>query len=94
MFSLVHEIFVFFQFTQAPIHFNQANLQKLEYTTYENQLGDLNEEYATIFEEKQGAIRSLIAAIDGKDEAQIAARQASVDALIEQEKSVRQEVDQ
>lgn len=87
-------VFVFFQFTQAPIHFNQSNLQKLENTSYESQLGDLNEEYATIFEEKQGAIRSLITAIDGKNEAQIAERQASVDALIEQEKNVRQEVDQ
>ncbi|MEM8523993.1 MAG: sodium:solute symporter [Bacteroidota bacterium] len=87
-------VFVFFQFTQAPIHFNQANLQKLENTTYESQLGDLNEEYATIFEEKQGAIRNLITAIDGQDEAQIAARQASVEALIEQEKNVREEVDE
>lgn len=87
-------VFVFFQFTQAPIHFNQANLQKLENTTYESQLGDLNEEYATIFEEKKGAIRNLITAIDGKDEAQIEERQANVEALIAQEKDVREEVDQ
>ncbi|MEN0047607.1 MAG: sodium:solute symporter [Bacteroidota bacterium] len=87
-------VFVFFQFTQAPIHFNQANLQKLENTTYESQLGDLNEEYATIFKEKQGAIRNLITAIDGKDEAQIEERQANVEALIAQEKDVREEVDQ
>ncbi|MEL6943102.1 MAG: sodium:solute symporter [Bacteroidota bacterium] len=87
-------VFVFFQFTQAPIHFNQANLQKLENTTYESQLGDLNTQYTSVFEEKQGAIRNLITAIDGKNEAQIAARQASVEALIEEEKSIRNEVDQ
>jgi len=87
-------VFIFFQFTQAPIHFNQANLQKLENSTYESQLGALNDQYTAVFEEKQGAIRNLITAIDGKDEARIAERQTSVDALIAQEKDLRQEVDQ
>ncbi len=82
-------VFIFFQFTQPPIHFNQSNLDKLSGTQYEQELIDLKTQHHQIFEQKQIAIRSLI---DATDEASIATQQTRIQALIGEDKEVREEV--
>ncbi len=79
-------VFIFFQFTQPPIHFNQANLDKIENT---QELQTLQTQHDQIFEQKQSAIRSLIAA---EDEANINAQRTRIQNLIKQDKEVREEV--
>lgn len=79
-------VFVFFQFTKAPIHFNQSNLDKIEGSV---ELEQLEGQYADIFEQKQLAIRGLI---DAKDESSIAEQQVVLNALMDQEQEVREEV--
>lgn len=85
-------VFVFFQFINPPIHFNQANLTKLENSEYQPQLNQLQQEQATVFEEKQVAIRELISAVESKNESAITAQQANVQSLLDQDKSIREEV--
>ncbi|MEM9848920.1 MAG: sodium/solute symporter, partial [Bacteroidota bacterium] len=86
-------VFVFFQFTKSPLHFNQANLVKLENTEYESQLETLEAEHTTVFEEKQVAIRSLIDAIETENETQIEAEQSRVTNLLAQENEIKAQVD-
>ncbi|MEM0991621.1 MAG: sodium:solute symporter [Bacteroidota bacterium] len=86
-------VFVFFQFTKSPLHFNQANLVKLENTEYESQLETLEAEHTTVFEEKQVAIRSLIDAIEAENETQIEAEQSRVTNLLAQENEIKAQVD-
>ena len=85
-------VFVFFQFTKPPIHYNQSNLAALENSEYNSQLQDLKDQHTILFDEQQAAIRGLITAIDNEEEAAIATNQANVKALHEQEKNLRAEV--
>ncbi|MFK7933677.1 MAG: sodium:solute symporter [Saprospiraceae bacterium] len=83
-------VFIFFQFTQPPIHFNQANLNKIENQT---QLVTLQQEYDLVFSEKQAAIGDLITNINQENESGITAAQATVNGLMEKENGVRDKVD-
>lgn len=83
-------VFIFFQFTQAPIHFNQANLIKIE---NQAQLTELQTEYDLVFNQKQTAIRELIDNIDQENEAAVVSTQSTINALMTQEDEVRDKVD-
>lgn len=83
-------VFIFFQFTQAPIHFNQANLNKIENQV---QLAELQTEYDLVFEEKQAAIRGLITNIDQENEVAITSSQVTINTLMDRETEVRNKVD-
>ena len=85
-------VFIFFQFAQPPVHYNTANLKKLENTEYASQLNTLQEEHNTLYNEKQGAIRSLITAMDQDDAAAITQAQAGVKALHAQDLEIRGQV--
>ncbi len=85
-------VFVFFQFTNPPIHFNQANLQKLENSQYQAELNELQVMQNTVFEEKQTTIRALIEAVESKDENAINNQQLAVQDLIDQDKEIRDKV--
>ncbi|MEM9888610.1 MAG: sodium:solute symporter [Bacteroidota bacterium] len=86
-------VFMFFQFTQSPVHFNQANLAKLENTEYKNQLESLKTEHANVFNEKQNAIRTLISAMESESSAQINTEQTRVKSLLLEENAIRAQVD-
>jgi len=85
-------VFVFFQFVQPPVHFNTANLNKLENTEYATQLNTLQEEHNTLYDQKQGAIRSLVTAIDQDDATAISQAQAGVKALHAKDLEIRGQV--
>lgn len=85
-------VFVFFQFTKPPVHFNTANLIQVEEAGYTEELQSLEAEQTAIFEEKQAELRGLMAAIRAEDEVVIASRQEAVKQLIEQDQQVRDEV--
>lgn len=85
-------VFVFFQFTKPPVHFNEANITELEGTQYETDLIDVQRQHDAVFDEKQLAIRSLITAIDADDETQINSARVQVQGLHQKDLELRKEV--
>jgi len=85
-------VFVFFQFVEPPIHYNTANLSKLENTQYQAQLSQLEQEHDLIFDQKQTAIRHLITAIRQEDQPAIEATRSNVTALHDEDKAIRKQV--
>ncbi len=85
-------VFMFFQFTRPPIHFNEANLDKLKGTTYEPRLQDLEQRYQEVFELRESSIRQLITAQRQENEAAVAEAQTAVQALLSEDLQIRDEV--
>lgn len=85
-------VFVFFQFTKPPLHFNQTNVLALEKAGYEPRLDSLTLEYDRVFESKKAALTGLIGAMRSGDEAAIASGKATVQAFQEQDAALREEV--
>ncbi len=85
-------VFVFFQFNRPPVHFNNANLERLEGTAAEARLQKLDEEHAILFETQQVEMRELIAANEQGNEAAVAASQAKLSDLRAQDDAIRSEV--
>lgn len=86
-------VFVFFQFTKAPIHFNKANLEKVQTEEYSNQLSTYQQEYDAIFDKKQVVIRDLVKANQAQNQSAIDQNQSKITQLIEADKNVRAKVD-
>lgn len=84
-------VFVFFQFEQPPLHFNSANVEKLEGTEYVDDYENLEAQHNTLFLQQQLEARELIAAIERNDEASIAASQNQISALQSTENNLREE---
>ena len=85
-------VFVFFQFQQPPVHFNSANIQKVEDSYYGDSLQILQQQYDQVFQEKQTAVLNMMDAIRAEDEVQISSNQAIVSNLNKQDKAIRDEV--
>jgi Na+/proline symporter len=87
-------VFLFFQFTKPPVHYNRANLELLEKSeTYRPQVASIEDEFDGVFQEKQTAVLDLVKAQKSNDEnAQQAAASRVID-LNEKEKSLRKDVD-
>jgi len=84
-------VFVFYQFTPAPIHFNKANIVALQNTSYQAAFDDLDTKHQAIFKEKEVAVHDLIAAIKSENEAVIEEKQKSIQSLLEQDNGIRKE---
>ena len=84
-------VFVFFQFNQAPIHFNNANLNLVAGKT---ELAPLQASYDSVFTARQTGIRQLMSAIETGDDNSIAAGKAAVSDLQQREQELRNEVKQ
>lgn len=64
-------VFIFYQFNQPPVFFNEAAKNKLYDTAYKEELIEIEEKHNEIFEEKKVAIRSLINAMNTENQQQI-----------------------
>ncbi len=85
-------VFMFYQFTMPPVHFNKANVDNLEGTSYETTYQELDQQHTVIFENKKEAINTLIGAIHSEDEAAINTSKANINQLVKDESAVRNEV--
>ena len=85
-------VFIFFQFQRPPVHFNNANLDKLQGTEYEDDFRALDQQYTAVFEERQGEIETMISALRQKDEATITQSQQRIAQLESQDDAIREEV--
>ena len=86
-------VFIFFRFQQPPIHFNTANMEKLEGTVYESELNSLQAQHNTLFLEQRQESEYLIAAIRSEDESAIAASQQRMEELLAKDSELRSGVD-
>ena len=84
-------VFVFFQFQQPPLHFNRANVEKLEGTQYEVTYNDLEAQHNTLFLQQRLEAGTLIQSIRNEDEAAISASQERITALRSTHHDLREE---
>lgn len=85
-------VFVFYQFNQPPVFFNEAAKSKVYATAYADELRTLETKYSQIFEQKQEAVQGLVTALKTENEQAIATSQAQVDSHTAAGKAVREEV--
>lgn len=85
-------VFIFFQFQRPPVHFNNANLDKLQGTEYEDDFRELDQQYTAVFDERQDEIETMISALRQKDEPTIAQSQQRIAQLESQDDAIREEV--
>jgi SSS family solute:Na+ symporter len=85
-------VFMFFQFTRPPVHFNDANLAPLRHSEYATDLRALDERHLAVFENRQARIREMIEGLRNKDELLVAGSQQEVDRLIAEDQQIRREV--
>ncbi len=64
-------VFVFYQFTQPPIFFNQAGLNKGYDSKYETELRTLESEHTAVFEKKREAIHNLVNAEESGNKVEV-----------------------
>lgn len=85
-------VFVFYQFNQPPVFFNEVAKSNVYATPYADDLRQLENEYTAVFEQKQEAVQGLVAAMKAEDDAAIATAQGKVDAFTTATKEVREDV--
>ncbi len=85
-------VFVFFQFNRPPIHFNNANVEKLENTAAASRYDVLDQQHATLFAEQQVVMRQLLKGLDQNNEAIVNQSQARIQELRNQDNAIREEV--
>lgn len=87
-------VFLFFQFTESPIHYNKANLLAIENApAYKTKLDDLKQRHKAVFEEKEAEVLHLVQAMKQENAAEKAVAKEKVIALNKQEIALRDGVD-
>jgi Na+/proline symporter len=84
-------VFVFYQFSPQPLHFNSANVAKIESSAHREAYQALESEFATVFEAKKEAAEQLVIAARQDDEVRVDALQTRVKGLIAEERAIREE---
>ncbi|NUO01026.1 MAG: sodium:solute symporter [Saprospiraceae bacterium] len=87
-------VFVFYQFNKPPVHFNKANVLQLEASQYSDDYRQLNARYDSVFELKQTAVRTMLAATRNNDETLRDTARAQVQRLQKSAAGIQGEVDQ
>jgi Na+/proline symporter len=83
-------VFVFYQFNQAPLHFNNYNEDLVQNSTYQESYAELNREYDLVFEAKKQELNSVVASQRENDPLAY----AGVQDLIDRENELRDEARQ
>ncbi|PVY43072.1 sodium:solute symporter [Pontibacter virosus] len=82
-------VFVFYQFNQPPLFFNESAKDKVYATEFAPEMEALEEQHTVLFNQKQEAVHGLVAALRTDDETAIAAAQAEVQGITDASKVVR-----
>lgn len=85
-------MFVFYQFTQSPIHFNKKNLESLNTPQYQPNLERYKSQYDLTFENKKAEATHLITALQSHDDTQINESTTKIKTYQKQEKAIRDSV--
>lgn len=84
-------VFVFYQFNQPPLFFNEAAKNKVYATEFASEMEALEQQHTTLFSQKQEAVQGLVSALRTDDENAIAAAQAEVQGITDASQAVRTE---
>ncbi len=85
-------VFVFYQFIQPPVIFNQVQTDKLRQSEYAGEFSSLEEKYQKSFEEGKATYQELLTAIEIGDEGKTTQLQAQVKNLKTEQNQIRDEV--
>lgn len=85
-------VFVFYQFIQPPVIFNQVQTDKLRQSEYAGEFSILEKKYQQSFEEGKATYQELLMAIEQSDEPKTAELQAQVKDLKTEQNQIRDEV--
>ncbi|MBK6902518.1 MAG: sodium:solute symporter [Saprospirales bacterium] len=84
-------VFVFYQFSPQPLHFNSGNVQMMSKSTYQEEYQKLEAEFSTVFEAKKEAATALVLASKEDNQVVVDAMQAEMKKLAKEEKEIRGE---
>lgn len=84
-------VFVFYQFNQPPIFFNQVEKHKVEQSIYANDFNEIKQEYSAVFEEKKAELKTMVAAVNADNEVAVNDSKAKVMALQQRGNELREE---
>ena len=85
-------MFVFYQYTMPPIHFNPENLARLETPQYKQALTDLQTKQTAIFETKKMEVDNLITASHAKNTEGVETAKFKIKDLIKEDRTLRDSV--
>jgi len=85
-------VFVFYQFHQPPVFFNQTELKKVYNSPYGEEVKKLEQQHGEIFTEKEKEVKKLTLAIREENEENIKLSQDKISALQNDSKNLKKEV--
>lgn len=84
-------VFVFYQFTTPPIHFNEANIAKVQQSEYAEEFNQLESNYNQLIETKKQAQLDFIAAKENGETIIIEAQKTTINQLQAKADTMREE---
>ncbi|GJM30628.1 MAG: hypothetical protein DHS20C17_32630 [Cyclobacteriaceae bacterium] len=85
-------VFVFYQFVQPPVFFNEQQVTKIQASEYADAFNDLDQQHQDIFLQKREKIEQLVIAMDQQSTSEISKLSDQVKGLEKQSKDVHEEV--
>lgn len=85
-------VFLFYQFHQPPVFFNEVATNKLYESGYAEEMEELKGRHQEVFNEKKAEIHQLITAINEGDEQEVAEIKNQINASEEEYEAIRGEV--
>ena len=85
-------VFVFYQFNEPPMFFNKVESEKVIESEYYEEYADLQENYSTLFEEKQLELFKMVDAINQENEVLVNQLKSNVESLQNQSDQIREDV--
>lgn len=82
-------VFVFYQFYQPPVFFNESAKEVLYQSEYAEELQGLESEYAKTFQQKEAEIREMLTAIDADNASAVEVQKNKISALEEEGEKIR-----
>ncbi|MDF9795942.1 SSS family solute:Na+ symporter [Catalinimonas alkaloidigena] len=87
-------VFVFYQFYQPPVFFNEAVSQQIVQSEYADDWKELEEKHSATFEQKREEINGFLQASEANDEAKMTTSKDAVNQLTEEQAEIQNEVKQ
>ncbi|MEL7001880.1 MAG: sodium:solute symporter [Bacteroidota bacterium] len=85
-------VFVFYQFHEPPVFFNKVQKEKLEASVYADELGKLEDEHTTLFNQKKAYIGQLVEGVRENNEDKIDMAKTAALAIEDQTEVIRDKV--
>jgi len=85
-------VFVFYQFFQPPVFFNQVQVDKLKQSEYWDEYQSLEEEYKIKFESKNIEIYALLDAVKSEDDERIEISKEKINEESKEQEAIRSEI--